>query len=67
MHGGLTSLLLQLVVSQAVSSARPRYLWLGGGEVDMKLRVPFVQLVAGLNAHVLDCTEPRSVAGDESE
>jgi prolyl-tRNA editing enzyme YbaK/EbsC (Cys-tRNA(Pro) deacylase) len=60
--------MIPVVVSASAASLRPSYLWLGGGEVDVKLRVPVQQLLSHLHAAVIDCTTsrvPPSMEGDE--
>ena len=52
----------QVVVSSAASKVWPPVLWLGGGQVDVKLRVPIPQLIAKLHASVVDCTTLREAA-----
>ena len=53
-----------VVVSQAVMDLAPGYLWLGGGAVDVKLRLSTAQLKPSLNAVVCSCSVPR---GEEDE
>lgn len=60
-YGMLTP--VPIVVSE--SAASQPLLWLGGGAVDVKLRLAPGQLLATLNATVAPCTTPR--AADELE
>ena len=65
---GIPQGLFPVVVAAGLTKARPSYVWLGGGEVDLKLRIPVKQLLVKLNARVLDCAIPRAAgAGDDSD
>ncbi len=54
----------QVIVAAAAVDLAPPYVWLGGGAVDLKLRVPVPQLVRSLKALVVACTTPRSSLSD---
>ncbi len=56
---------IPVIVSQA-AAALP-YIWLGGGEVDVKLRIPVSQLVSLPNTPVIDCTAPRMLSGSGTD
>lgn len=58
---------VQVVLSRAITAVSPAYLWLGGGEVDLKLRLPTQQLIAALHTPILSCTVPVAGDGDESD
>jgi hypothetical protein len=52
-------------VSAEVAALKPPFLWLGGGHVDVKLRIPVPQLLTHVDAKVVQCTTPRGVDDDE--
>jgi prolyl-tRNA editing enzyme YbaK/EbsC (Cys-tRNA(Pro) deacylase) len=54
-----------VIVSKALTDLSPPSVWLGGGEVDLKLRLPVDELVEALNATVVDCSVPREVDDEE--
>ena len=49
---------MPIILCKAILEAvGPSYIWLGGGEVDLKLRIPIAQLAA--YSHVCDCSVER--------
>lgn len=62
--GGLTP--VPIILSEAVMSLRPAFVWMGGGHPLLKLGVSASDLVNGLGAIVADISVPRdrAVTGD---
>ena len=51
---------VQVIISRnctTVPSTPYQYIWLGAGDIDLKLRLPMKQLLKMLNPLVLNCTE----------
>lgn len=55
---------MPIIVCKALLEGPTPYVWLGGGEVDLKLRIPVRQLVRF--AHVCDCSAERTSEGDDA-
>lgn len=53
----------QVILTKAVADLNPPAVWLGGGEVLLKLRVPLVEL-RRTGAVVVACSQPREKVGD---
>lgn len=72
-HNGVTPFALAqpgrlpVVVSAAIAKLDPPFVWLGGGEADLKLRVPTRQLIEATGALVLHCSVPRDEGDEEDE
>jgi hypothetical protein len=58
---------LQVLLSSNLQQLSPQYVWLGGGEVDLKLRIPVKQLVLLLGSRPIACTIPRGNDNDDSD
>lgn len=56
---------IPVILSAAALRTCPAYIWLGGGEVSAKLRIPVKEFIRSLNVSVLHCTVDNS--GDESD
>jgi hypothetical protein len=54
-----------VILSAAASRASPAFIWLGGGEVSAKLRIPIKEFIRSLGASVLHCTVSND--GNESD
>lgn len=54
---------MPIVVCKVLLEGPTPYIWLGGGEVDLKLRVPVRQLIR--YAHVCECSSERTTDGDD--
>lgn len=59
-------MLVQVLVSSALLSLKPRYAWLGAGDVDLKLRLPVAELLRsdGVGGLEVTCSTPRVAMGD---
>lgn len=63
-----------VLVSSSIMNLRPKYVWLGAGHVDVKMRVPLDDLITYTNARIGDFTDPKTQEeidrigqGDENE
>jgi prolyl-tRNA editing enzyme YbaK/EbsC (Cys-tRNA(Pro) deacylase) len=50
---------IPVILCLSCSQLSPPYIWLGAGEVDLKLGVPLSDFVRGTNALIADISEPR--------
>ncbi|CAI7834701.1 unnamed protein product [Closterium sp. NIES-53] len=47
---------IPVIISDRILALRPRYFWMGGGEVDLKLAMAADDFLSLLNPYVVDCT-----------
>ena len=52
---------IPIVLCKSVINIRPKFIWMGGGHPDWKLGMAVTEFVKGLNAIVLDISEPREL------
>jgi hypothetical protein len=51
---------IPIVLCASITKIRPQFIWMGGGHPDWKLGVSVSEFIEGLNAIVLDVSEPRA-------
>lgn len=69
-HNGVTPYGMKepvpVVIAEEITKLDPPFMWLGGGDPDLKLRVPTAQLIRTLKPIVVNCTEPKGAgSGDD--
>ncbi len=57
---GMLDSTIPIVLCASITKIRPQFIWMGGGHPDWKLGVSVSEFVNGLNAIVLDISEPRA-------
>jgi prolyl-tRNA editing enzyme YbaK/EbsC (Cys-tRNA(Pro) deacylase) len=57
---GMLDRSIQVIMCESISRIRPKFIWMGGGHRDWKLGVAVSEFVRGVNAVVLDVSEPRA-------
>mmetsp|Transcript_44388 Transcript_44388/g.94472 ORF Transcript_44388/g.94472 Transcript_44388/m.94472 type:complete len:239 (+) Transcript_44388:97-813(+) len=58
---GMLDRSVPVVVCKSVTDVVPKFVWMGGGDKDWKLGMAVSEFVRGLDAIVLDVSEPRAV------
>lgn len=48
-----------MVISKSIADLDPPFIWLGGGEVHLKLYVNVKELIEKVDPYIFDCTAPR--------
>jgi prolyl-tRNA editing enzyme YbaK/EbsC (Cys-tRNA(Pro) deacylase) len=61
---GLVDRTVPIVLSHHVAALQPDFVWLGGGEVDLKLGFNCQQFLHGYAVHAVDCTLDAAPAND---
>ena len=56
---GLADSTIPILVCKSVLNVRPKFIWMGGGDKDLKLGMAVSEFVKALDAIVLDVSEPR--------
>ncbi|KAL3758361.1 hypothetical protein ACHAWU_005031 [Discostella pseudostelligera] len=57
---GMLDSTIPIVLCASITKIRPQFIWMGGGHPDWKLGVSVSEFIEGLNAIVLDVSEPRA-------
>ncbi|RRT84624.1 hypothetical protein BHE74_00039232 [Ensete ventricosum] len=47
---------IQVILDEAITKLKPDFFWLGGGEVDLKLRIRTSQFISAVNPFVVNCS-----------
>jgi prolyl-tRNA editing enzyme YbaK/EbsC (Cys-tRNA(Pro) deacylase) len=55
------SKVIPIILCAACTAMSPPYMWMGGGEVDLKLGMPLSDFLRATNALIADISEPRDV------
>ncbi len=63
---GMLDPTIPIVVCASITKIRPQFIWMGGGHPDWKLGVSVSEFVKGLNAIVLDVSDPRTSSSEEA-
>lgn len=58
---GMLEKTIPIVLCKSIMNVRPKFIWMGGGHPDWKLGMAVSEFVQGLNAIVLDISEPREL------
>ena len=58
---------IPIIVCTSITKIRPQFIWMGGGHPDWKLGVSVSEFVKGLNAIVMDISDPRTSSSVVSE
>ena len=64
---GMLNSTIPIIVCASITKIRPQFIWMGGGHTDWKLGLSVSEFVKGLNAIVLDVSEPRAIRSGEWE
>jgi prolyl-tRNA editing enzyme YbaK/EbsC (Cys-tRNA(Pro) deacylase) len=59
---GMLDKSIPVIVCKSIMRVRPNFIWMGGGHKDWKLGMAVSEFIRGVNAIVLDVSEPRSGA-----
>ncbi|EED96718.1 predicted protein [Thalassiosira pseudonana CCMP1335] len=62
---GMLEASIPIVVCKSILSVRPKFIWMGGGHKDLKLGLAVSEFVSGVDAIVLDVSEPRTDMFDD--
>nr|XP_018678826.1 PREDICTED: uncharacterized protein LOC103975712 isoform X2 [Musa acuminata subsp. malaccensis] len=47
---------IPVILDEAITKLKPNFFWLGGGEVDLKLRIRTSQFISAVNPFVVNCS-----------
>ncbi|KAL3788346.1 hypothetical protein ACHAW5_001232 [Stephanodiscus triporus] len=59
---GMLDKTIPVIMCKSIMNVRPKFIWMGGGHKDWKLGMAVSEFTRGVNAIVLDVSEPRSGA-----
>ena len=58
---GMIDASIPIIVCKSIVDVRPKFIWMGGGDKDWKLGMAVSEFVNGMDAIVLDISDPRDV------
>ena len=58
---GMIDVSIPIIVCKSIVDVRPKFIWMGGGDKDWKLGMAVSEFVNGMDAIVLDISDPRDV------